>query len=59
MENQQTWEEQAEARYQQWLADHPTVTKPTDEQKMINQLGLQVAALTTNVNQLESGGSNG
>ncbi|AXN35458.1 DUF2977 domain-containing protein [Latilactobacillus curvatus] len=32
---------------------------PTTEQKIINQLGLQVAALTTKVNQLEGGAVNG
>ncbi|CAM2783144.1 DUF2977 domain-containing protein [Latilactobacillus sakei] len=46
--------------YVQPVSTAPEVpTGPTTEQVMINQLGLQVAELTTKVNQLEGGAVNG
>lgn len=36
----------------------PEMSGPTTEQQMINQLGLQVATLTAEVNQLKGGGPN-
>lgn len=44
--------------YEEPVFEMPKTSGPTTEQQMINQLGLQFATLTAEVNQLKGGVSN-